>query len=119
MGADLLIIALPAPTADRDELHRRVDALDEESLSRTVEYMHGMSGEEYEAELFDGTWQDYVRTYLKDAVDVLLSEDRRDTTTITVGSETIVLAGGMSWGDAPSDAYDYLNALAESGVELR
>ena len=42
-----------------------------------------------------------------------LADDCVETETITVGGECVLLAGGMSWGDPPSDTYTQVQVLRE------
>lgn len=40
----------------------------------------------------------------------------RDVTTITVEGRVFVASGGLSWGDAPTDAFSYLCLLDDIGA---
>lgn len=48
-----------------------------------------------------------------------LAEGRRDVTTLFLHNTWWMVSGGMSWGDAPTDAYDLLTAVDAMGVTDR
>jgi hypothetical protein len=59
----------------------------------------------------------YLAEALLEAYDeVMMPLGRRDVETISVGPIQVVVSGGMSWGDAPTEGMDYLLLLAWSGV---
>jgi hypothetical protein len=49
-------------------------------------------------------------------VEVALSGQRRDTWTGEIGGKTVLLSGGLSWGDVPTEAFEALNRLSLAGV---
>jgi hypothetical protein len=44
------------------------------------------------------------------------SEDRRDCCWLTIGTSTVLLTGGMSWGDSPTEMYGMLQDLNSVNV---
>jgi len=59
-------------------------------------------------------FRDHMRERLDELEDGYL--DRRDVGYILHKGEWIILAGGLSWGDSPSDAYNIINDLRCGGV---
>lgn len=131
MGADLFVAMCPAPIIvagddvepdaridlAKDKLRRRIDALDDERLCVAVseagygyEYEDGDTPSETAARIRADLRQDEVLSCLFD--------DTRDTTWVSVGGRFYVAAGGMSWGDEPSDAYKWICIFAELGITL-
>jgi hypothetical protein len=41
---------------------------------------------------------------------------RRDLWSGTIGNKLIILSGGMSWGDAPTEAFSALDRLVSAGI---
>jgi hypothetical protein len=108
MGADLMISAIEIKH-DRDTALRKVDELviTEADLERLVD--EGVW--QYVDEAFSHELVERVRGDLREAVRVVYDTNRRDTTWLCVdyGKTTerrLVVTGGMSHGDAPTDAWD-------------
>ena len=103
MGADLILAHLDVtelwddPDRARTELHRRCDAAGEPP------------------DWYDGD-ADGWRGRLREHVEVILDGSARDLTTIEVAGRTILLTGGMSWGDSPTEALDAFTDLDEAGI---
>lgn len=108
MGADLLLTWCKVPE-DPDTTKARIGQLSSEALEDTAEALWGDATDVDE---------DFVRLQLTHAVD-MLSQDLRtlDRFTCEHGT-TYVVTGGMSWGDSPTEAFDQINALLASGLEI-
>lgn len=39
-----------------------------------------------------------------------MEQPRREATWLNLGDESYIASGGMSWGDSPTDTYDYIVA---------
>lgn len=112
MGADLILTAceLPIPL-DADLLRSRVAELDDERLA----YVYDMVlGERVDDEREDD-WQNAVRELILQGIECAVGS-LRDCTIIEVHGIRILITGGMTWGDTPTDSYDAVSALAASGV---
>ena len=129
MGADLFVALCPAPIIiagddvapeariglAKDELRRRIDTLDNERLCVAVS--EAGYGYEYEDGDTPSETAAFIRADLhKDETLACLLDDERDTTWVSVGGRSYVAAGGMSWGDEPSDAYKWICIFAELGI---
>jgi len=127
MGADF-IFATCRRLEDRDAAIGLVDQLSDERLDRVVDQLSD--------ERLDRVWglqtgdapendedrkdedRKAVRLFLKEAVDVACS-DRRDLGWFQDSDDQYwLITGGMSWGDDPTDAYQYIMAIAESGIDV-
>ena len=131
MGADLFVAICPVPIIvagddvapktpiglAKDELRRRIDAIDDDRLCVAVD----QAGYRYDYE-DAGTPSEtaaLIRADLRqDEVLSCLFDDERDTTWVGVGGRFYVAAGGMSWGDEPSDAYKWVCIFEELGITL-
>jgi hypothetical protein len=102
MGADLILVCAER-TATYDQAKARLSTLDNKKVGSVFCY-----GDEPEED--DKT--DYLAELLTD-LDVVYSDDRRDTSVMRLGDVTYVMTGGMSWGDIPTDAFDPINRIAE------
>jgi hypothetical protein len=108
MGADMTIQVCPAcdMTADRMEFLRglaRGAGDDDPSLRELIE-----------AEYLDSP--DEARQRLLEVVEFLAEDvyQRRDVCTLLLAegqAYELLVTGGLSWGDAPTDAYDYLQTI--------
>ena len=131
MGADLFVAICPVPIIvagddvapetpiglAKDELRRRIDAIDDERLCVAVS--EAGYGYEYEDGDTPSETAALIRADLRqDEVLSCLFDDMRDTTWVSVGGRFYVAAGGMSWGDEPSDAYKWICIFAELGITL-
>jgi hypothetical protein len=103
MGADMAL-GICARHVDRHVAEARIRTLSNAVIGAAYNY-----GEDIED---DDT--DYVARAIEDLAWVY--EDRRATQIIRIDGKDYVVSGGMSWGDAPTDAYDPLNAIDILGV---
>lgn len=65
--------------------------------------------------------RDMVRCNIREAVKELwpvgsFGSFRRDVVELELGNVTYMMTGGMSWGDAPTEACDVVNLIEASGV---
>lgn len=107
MGADMLIASVIFPKnpdldAEKKKILNAVKTLDEDDLTNIYNDVFYESLEDIE----DGR-AEVVKT-VERGFDVLYN---RQTTWIEVGDQVVFLSGGLSWGDAPTDAYEKINAL--------
>jgi hypothetical protein len=120
MGADMMLVGCPLPVAPMSEVvdnilvlqvvETRIAALGDKLLSEVADWC---SWDDIDMEA-DG-WQVDVRRRLVGCLEVF-DNARRDTTELYLSDRWWIFAGGMTWGDPPSDAYDLLNALALTSV---
>lgn len=142
MGADLLITAMAAPHRDGQDSwdidmveaerigHERIDAhdlaawsdddLDNLALNLGVRTWdpYPQSEPESEPERLDTPHQQLItdlRAALHQALTELLGY-RRDVTSMDFGGRCYWLTGGMSWGDTPTDSYEWIAALNWIGL---
>jgi hypothetical protein len=59
---------------------------------------------------------EYARKRLLDAVEDYVVGYRRDVAAIWVDGRHYLFTGGMSWGDQPTDAFDYIGMVGISGI---
>lgn len=127
MGADLLVAWAAWPRdkhgndipADRlqERILEDIATLDDESLANVFEYSQGEDPLEVEeeqgtgaAEAEWGDWRETARERLRQGVTDLFG-DMRSTIYFEVRGVRVLMAGGTSWGDSPSDGYDGLHLL--------
>jgi len=140
MGADLIIVAFSEPHDKNNQplgyeaaaptLHARIDALDAEQILGPFENLAlglGVRLDENREEWLDAFYEEFddaigltpenwVRKRLHEFVDQELFRSHRATTHELVSGHWIIIHGGTSWGDSPSDEWDAYCAFAESGV---
>lgn len=126
MGADFLLVAVKNEFLPQDQLDVRIDALSDKQLA---EVRYDRIGEEHiptEDEVATRSWEPIgydqedwrndVRLYLKEcAAEIFFNDSRRDTMQLNLSGDDWVFAGGMSWGDDPSDAFRMISALQTAG----
>ena len=130
MGADLLIEYAPADV-EIEAKKQIVASFDDLALAEALEQIEGESPlvaddpeatVEAEAEFaatHDGEdWRDYTRRRLCESLDILYSDDahERDLFELNIGPYSVLLAGGMSYGDDPSEPFGAITALWAAGV---
>ncbi len=109
MGADLILAHLDVtdlwddPERARAELNRRIDAIE------APPDWFGDCGSPAEM-LAD--WQDRLRGQ----IEFIFTSRSRNDVIIEVAGRTVLITGGTSWGESPSDAFDALADLTEAGV---
>ncbi len=61
--------------------------------------------------------REIVSNHLIQAADRLFGGDyRRDVTEMCIKDTWFAFSGGMSWGDSPSDSYEFISLICESGI---
>jgi len=120
MGADMVLAGCPSPVAATNEivdsvvvrevLTARVAALSDKQLAEVADWC---CWDEIDAK--SAGWQADVRRRLIDCLEVF-DNARRDTTELYLCDRWWIFAGGMTWGDPPSEAYELVNALALTSV---
>jgi hypothetical protein len=113
MGADLIVTGAWAPVGrkmDRDAAYRTVGALEEGDMAQLEEE----TGEAYESL---AALRESLLVSLKEFESVWTGEAyARDMAGIEVGQYSVLLTGGMSWGDTPTESYDVIRRLEAAGV---
>ena len=144
MGADMLLYCCEDPTSYTKAwpvIEYRLESLTDDQLEAIAEdclwYDAQEIWEEHEDreqdlkeedlyklnDLYGIALRKMVREKLLEAVKVLIGnpEDnhggwRRDLAHMTLGETSYIFSGGMSWGDQPSEACDYINLIDNSGL---
>jgi hypothetical protein len=74
-------------------------------------------GTEADIEAQEARLDEFIRKYLRDALEeVFFAEYRRDRVFAEIEGVRYVFTGGTSWGDNPSEIWDQLIAIDESGI---
>lgn len=108
MGADFLYAVLPFcyMTEDREkELKGVVDALGQPALEELADIFLGGTDDEHDHEDMRQILHRYVKEYGE------LAELRTTAVFQLEGSIPVLLSGGMSWGDAPTEAFSIMSCL--------
>lgn len=119
MGNDLLISTLAIPTGtepDWDAARALVARIPEDALVRTVEDWQGISPTcEDGADDIPACRAELVR--LVDLVQEATQSEHRHLylSEYVVPGWTVWITGGDSWGDSPSEEFDYFNAFLGAG----
>lgn len=117
MGADFLITAAPESQQSASVLTARVDRMIvDDLLYMNVELFGNEDGEEDPAKLAE-----YSRQRIRAAIVeiVVRSRDRRDMAVVKFDQDDArryYVTGGPSFGDSPTDAFDFIQILEWSGV---
>ena len=89
---------------DEDAIAEKMNHLSEEDLFHLDE-------------LTDRARAEFARMKLREALDeIIFNQRRRDTTELFLKDTYWVVTGGMTWGDVPTDAYDLVSLIGDSGV---
>ena len=126
MGADFLVSFLTAdPKAEIDFTAGRraieelgasplsswpADFLDYAGVNPDLSSKDDKGTREVRADLVDG-----LETDLR-LLEAAVEGSRRDVWIGEIGGKSVVLTGGPSWGDVPTDAFEAFNRLALAGV---
>lgn len=107
MGADMLVACVVFPKdfnfdLEKEKILNSIKTLDEDDI---INIYNDVFYEVLE-DLEEGRAE--VAKAVERGFDVLYN---RQTTWIHVGDKIVFLSGGLSWGDAPTDAYEKINAL--------
>lgn len=112
MGADLIVAAVAirrntkAKWADAEVAVDRLSAFDLDQAEKFGWSFEGIA-EETEADELD-IFRNNVRAALADVKEAWEGRERRDTTFLDFRSWSLMLTGGMTWGDDPSELYTSL-----------
>ena len=137
MGADMILAHCEIPhnyEGQRILVLERISELHDDAIENIVlcyppiedeieEYLESASENLSEDDLFslnDLTkikTREIVSNNLIQAADALFGGGyRRDITEICIKDTWFAFSGGMSWGDQPTDAYDRVSLIWESGI---
>ena len=137
MGADMILAHCEIPydyKGQRKLILERINELDDEAIENIVlcyppiedeieEVQEAASDNLSEEDLFKLNdlakikTREIVSNHLIQAADDLFGEGyRRDITEICIKDTWFAFSGGMSWGDQPTDAYDLVSLIWESGI---
>jgi hypothetical protein len=112
MGADFIFAITPVTDADREELIRRFDLLSQDELFERAEnggfYM--FEDDETDEEVTQLIWNHLIESI------EYLNSDPRDAGGLTIEGRTYAVTGGMSWGDSPTEAFEYIRFLESLGI---
>lgn len=137
MGADMILAACEIPW-DYEEMRpivlKRIDELDEDLVDHIVdcycdieseleEYSENISETLTENDLFkldnlvSIKKREIVARRITEAADDLFGPScGRDVVEMRLGGVSYIFSGGMSWGDCPTESYNSVCILSESGV---
>jgi hypothetical protein len=126
MGSDFLVAFLAAGRkktldvgAGRSALERlRITPLEDWPRDFLEDECGDVPDDPDEAELMKN---EFVELLMEDLhmIEEELSPDgslRRDLWSGTIGNKFVIMSGGMSWGDAPTEAFRSLDRLTRAGV---
>ena len=137
MGADMILAHCEIPCnyeGQRKLVLERINELNDEAVENIVlcyptiedeieEYLESASDNLSEDDLFSLNEltriksREIVSNHLIQAADALFGEGyRRDITQICIKDTWFAFSGGMSWGDEPTDSYELVSLIWESGV---
>jgi hypothetical protein len=105
MGADFTIITAPVSEKTKEEVVGRIDKMGASELLNLADYL-----------MFDDETPDEVRGRILEAVKEIVDVDGRDFAVLTFDGKAHYITGGMSWGDSPTDSFDFIWLLGESQV---
>ena len=111
MGADFIFAAAIVPTpAEVEKIKRNIDALTLDTCPEPLVCDHDFT------EGDDQTLAN-IKAHLLECLSTLEDADvRRDSGYLLLGDRSIVITGGMTWGDDPSDLCDPIWQLENAGV---
>ena len=135
MGADFYCSVCPAPpdiTPEvKVEIERRVLALEKPIIDRVAEDYHY----DWESEIderIEGLSEEHlfrlndIRSVLKKELvqemimealeEVIFDKNRRDLAEIILDHKIWLISGGMSWGDSPTEAMNYIDIINTSSI---
>jgi len=115
MGADLITAAAPAQVTT-EEAHANLAKLSTEKCNYVVGEVLGWDDDELE--------NDEARDRIAYAINEIVGDNyRRDVSVMNFSNDDKpnfwYVTGGMTWGDAPTDAYDDIVLLDWSGVTTK
>lgn len=114
MGADLLVAHLPY-RADTDLDFAAARAWIEDNVGLVHERSTGEDPADVPNDETAGTRDEYLR--MIGHVEQAASFEARDATILSVFEYRVLLSGGMSWGDSPTDAFNAIFDLWQHAPE--
>ncbi|HXA27639.1 MAG TPA: hypothetical protein VN193_02735 [Candidatus Angelobacter sp.] len=116
MGRELCLATILVPNGGLDFTAARtaVAALEPEELHEIMANAHGEIPEEYltDDDRFSVAGAASARSELLDAVaEIERWQECRDIASLTVPGGTLLVTGGMTWGDDPTDSYTQFHLL--------
>lgn len=137
MGADMILAACEVPwdyEKMRPVVLKRIDKLNDDLVDQIVDcyYDIEMELEEYSENISETLTEDdlfklnnlvhlkkrkIVARRITEAADMLFGTTySRDVTEMFLGGAYYIFSGGMSWGDQPTESYELISLVSESGV---
>jgi len=142
MGADMLLYCCEDPTDYAKAwpvIQYRIDNMNNDHLDGIAEESLWYEAQEAWEEISDMDikeddlyhlndlypikMREMVREKLKEAVSQLIGSPesdfgnwRRDVATMTLNGASYMFTGGMSWGDSPSEACEYMSLIETAGI---
>lgn len=136
MGADFLCAWTDAPRAEgrpwltpddwdavKPQIDARIEAVldDEHHLSELIDwtYCAAMEDPPEDDEASMATARERARSQLAEwckDVFYVCTEGSRDASSITIDGRTVLVTGGMSWGDTPTDCFDAVAYVGGFGI---
>lgn len=103
----------------RTVVHTRVTAWERELEAQEVYDLVERYDSEFEFDDVPGMELDarlVLRNSIMRALEEVFVAHNRETVEFELGGRTYVFSGGLSWGDPPTDAYEQIELLDQSGV---
>jgi hypothetical protein len=135
MGADFVHAVCPLPSTVTDkikeEISKRLLCLSEKTVDSLLEEFHWNWAEEVDKRSYDLCEEDLFKIdslkkslkkdiaieILQEALDeVIYSQSRRDVGHMFLDHKWWLISGGMSWGDTPTEAMNYIDILDSAGI---
>lgn len=115
MGADFLFAAAPKSAFGIEETKWRIGNMPLKDLLEIGQHRWGYTPDD---ENTASEIVEYVREGLFEAVEAIVGDDgrRTDYSILTIADTEVYVSGGLSWGDAPTDAYEFIELLSLSGI---
>jgi hypothetical protein len=114
MGADFILAIVEKPQEEDKELWRtRIAALTVTDMEQLDADCCPLVPTEFDLSETDKP-EALIREFADDLVDTIYelswTHPGREATWLNLGDESYIASGGMSWGDSPTDTYDYIIA---------
>jgi len=135
MGADFIHAICPLPNITDDikkEISLRISGLNETSIDEVLDTYHHDWKEEVEDRIENTLQEKHLfkvdslrKTFKKEIADEIINEaieeiifagSRRDVGHLFLEHRWWLISGGMSWGDAPTEAMRYIDIIDTSGI---
>ena len=135
MGSDFVCSVCPLPDITeeiKDKISLRILELKEDTINSLLETYYYDWEEEVDDMIDERLKEDHLfelneirsifkkeiaQELLRNAIEeVIYTDDRRDTAHMFLDHRWWIISGGMSWGDSPTEAMQYIDIIEESGV---